>query len=79
MELDQFHNQLDHALAETEHGGVTVTREGRPWIIVHPVSEDWVAESAVPAQSAEFWEMIRERRREVAIPWEEAKHRLGLD
>ncbi len=79
MELDQFRDHLDDVLAETEHGGVIVTRGGKPWIIVHPVSEDWDAELAALAQSAEFWEMIRERRREVAIPWDEAKRRLSVE
>jgi hypothetical protein len=46
---------------------------------MHPVTEDWDAESAVLAQSAEFWEMIPERRREVTVPWDEAKRQLGLD
>ena len=31
------------------------------------------------AQFAEFWEAIRERRRQVGIPWAEAKHRLSLN
>ena len=79
IELDQLRDQLDKALAETEHGGVIVTRQGKPWIIVHPVTEDWDAESAELAQSPEFWEMIRERRREVSIPWDKAKRQLGVD
>ena len=46
---------------------------------MHPVTEDWDAESAELAQSPEFWAMIRERRCEVAIPGDEAKRRLGVD
>jgi hypothetical protein len=38
--------------------------------------EDWAAGLY---RSPEFWEMIRQRRRETAIPWEEAKRRLGID
>jgi hypothetical protein len=79
IELDQFRDQLDQALAESEDGAVIVTRQGKPWMIMHPLPEDWDAESAVVAQSAEFWEMIRDRRREVAVPWDEAKRELGLD
>jgi hypothetical protein len=30
-------------------------------------------------RSPEFWEMIRQRRREEAIPWDEAMRRLELD
>jgi hypothetical protein len=79
IELDQFRDKLDEALAETERGGVILTRHGKPWIIMHAVTEDWDAESAALAQSPEFWQMIRQRRDEDAIPWEEAKRRLGLD
>jgi prevent-host-death family protein len=79
IELDQFRAQLEEALAETDRGGVVVTRNGKPWIVLHQVNENWDAESAALAQSAEFWEMIRQRRSEAAIPWEEAKRRLGVD
>jgi hypothetical protein len=79
IELHQFRDQLDQALAEAEHGAVIVTRYGNPWFVLHTVSEDWDAESAALARSPEFWEMISRRRREVGIPWEEAKRELGLD
>jgi hypothetical protein len=79
MELDQFRDNVDEALAETERGGVILTRQGKPWIILHAVTEDCDAESAALAQSPEFWEMIRQRRSEEPIPWEEAKRRLGVD
>ncbi len=58
-------------------GGVIVTRQGKPWIILHAVTEDWDAESAALAQSPEFWKMIRERRSEEASPWDEAKRLIG--
>jgi hypothetical protein len=38
--------------------------------------KEWAAELH---RSPEFWEMIRQRRSEVAIPWDEAKRRLGVD
>ncbi len=79
IELDQFRDKLDQTLAETEHGGVIVTRQGKPWIILHAVSEDWDAESAALTQSPEFREMISRRRGEEAIPWEDAKRQLDID
>ncbi len=79
IELDQFRDRLDRTLAETEHGGVIVTRQGKPWIILHAVSEDWDAETAALAQSSEFREMISRRRSEEAIPWEDAKRQLDID
>lgn len=79
IELEQFRDQLEEALAETDRGGVIVTRHGKPWIVLHHVTEDWDAESAALAQSPEFWEMIRQRRAETTIPWDEAKRQLGVD
>ena len=79
IELDQFRERLAEALAPAEHGGVIVTRQGKPWIVLHALTEDWDAESAALAQSPEFWEMIRQRRREPTIPWDEAMRELGLD
>jgi hypothetical protein len=38
--------------------------------------EEWAAEMH---RSPEFWEMIRQRRREPTIPWDEAMRELGLD
>jgi hypothetical protein len=38
--------------------------------------EEWAAELH---RSPEFWEMIRRRRTEAAIPWDEAKRRLDLE
>jgi hypothetical protein len=38
--------------------------------------EDWAAELY---RSPEFWEMIRQRRDEEAIPWDEVKRRLELE
>jgi hypothetical protein len=46
---------------------------------VRPIREPADAESAVLAESADFWRMIRERRQEQAIGWEEAKKGLQLD
>ena len=79
MELDQFRDQLEETLAEAARGGVIVTRDGKPWIVLHHVTEDWDAESAALAQSTGFWEMIRQRRGEPAIPWDESKRQLGVD
>ena len=158
IELDQFRDRLDQALAEVEQGALILTRQGKPWIVMRAVthdraaeilseaesrgeavmrppsphgetvsligktvswvrkylkevsdipaeatalvdgrkvSEDWVLElgqileftdeegdedwAAELYKSPEFWEMIRERRRQEAIPWDEAMRRLDLD
>lgn len=158
IELDQFRNRLDQALAEVEQGEVIVTRRGKPWIVIRAASHDQDAEApsevegrgesasdspsapeesdtpigktvawvrqylgrtcTIPPEamafvdgkqvpedhvltegrvlefalepedeewaaemykSPEFWEMIRQRRSEEAIPWDEAMRQLGLD
>jgi hypothetical protein len=158
IELDQFRDHLDRALAEAEQGELILTRQGKPWIVMRPASdaraveipseagsrgksvsdphgahedtvslvgktvawarahfekiykttlggmalvdgnqvpedhvleegqvlefgeeeedEEWAAEMH---RSPEFWEMITRRRSEEAIPWDEAKRRLGID
>jgi len=38
--------------------------------------DDWAAELY---KSPEFWETVRERRREEGIPWNEALRRLDID
>jgi hypothetical protein len=78
-ELAQFRERLDEALAWAEQGVLIVTRQGRPWIVAHSVTEDWDAESAALARSLKFWEMVTQRRGEEGIPWEEAKRQLGFD
>jgi len=158
MELDQFRDRLDQALAAVEQGDLILTRQGKPWIVMRAVSHDrdagipneegrrgesvsephgaqqdtvsligktvsWVrdylgATCTIPPEamafvdgkrvsedfileqgqilefsdeeededwaaemhrSPEFWEMIRQRRREPTIPWDEAMRQLGLD
>jgi len=158
IELDQFRDRLDQALAEVEQGALILTRQGKPWIVMRAVthdrdaeilteagsrgetasdphganqdsvsligktvswvrnylgdvfdipaeamalvdgrkvSEDWVLELGQILEftdqegdedwadelykSPEFWKMIRERRREEGIPWDEAMRRLDLD
>jgi hypothetical protein len=158
IELDQFRDRLDQALTEAEQGELTVTRQGKPWLVIRAashdrdaeipsevksrhdsvngphgvdeapaslvgktvawtrehferiykttlgamafvdgkkVSEDYVLKegqvfefadeeedeewAAEMYKSPEFWEMIRQRRSEEAIPWDVAMRQLGLD
>jgi antitoxin (DNA-binding transcriptional repressor) of toxin-antitoxin stability system len=158
IELDQFRDRLDQALAEVEQGALILTRQGKPWIVMRAVthnrdaeilseaesrgetvspppsphgesvsiigktvswvrnylgdvfdipteakalvdgrkvSEDWVLDLGQILEftdedgnedwtdelykSPEFWAMIRERRREDGIPWDEAMRRLDHD
>ena len=40
IELDQFRDRLDQALAEAEQGELILTRQGRPWIVMRAASGD---------------------------------------
>ena len=44
IELDQFRDRLDQALAEVEQGELILTRQGKPWIVMRAASHDRDAE-----------------------------------
>jgi len=44
IELDQFRDRLDQALAEVEQGALILTRQGKPWIVMRAVTHDRDAE-----------------------------------
>jgi hypothetical protein len=46
--------------------------------VLQPVAEPLNSESLQRLRSAEFGEMIRARRTEPALDWEEAKRRLDI-
>ena len=76
---EEFRSHVDQFLEETAQGEVVLTRDGKPWVVLRAVTEDVDRDSAVFANSAEFWQMIHLRRQEQGIPWEEAEKLLELD
>jgi hypothetical protein len=56
-----------------------LTQDGEPWLVLRSVDNDQDRLSAQYAQSSEFREMIRQRRQEHGIPWDEARQRLDLE
>jgi antitoxin (DNA-binding transcriptional repressor) of toxin-antitoxin stability system len=79
VNIDEFRSRIDSSLEEAARGEVVITQGGRPWLVVHAVAEPLDEESAQRARSAEFWAMIRARRAEPVIGWDEAKPQLDLD
>ena len=79
MELSQFRERLDEACARAEQGVLIITRQGKPWLVAHSVTQAWDAESAALVRSPRFWEMVTQRRGEEGIPWEEAKRQCEFD
>ena len=77
VSVEEFRAHLDHYLAEVVYDDVVVTQDGKPWVVLHAVADG--VDSSAFANSAEFWEMIRRRRQEQGIPWDEAKKLLDLD
>src|SRR5438445_4864468 len=52
MELDQFRDRLDQALAEVEQGELILTRQGKPWIVMRAALHDRDAEIPSKAESS---------------------------
>jgi antitoxin (DNA-binding transcriptional repressor) of toxin-antitoxin stability system len=72
ISIEEFRSHVDDCLGETAKGDVILTQNGRPWILLRALQED---ETSDPA----FRELIRQRRLEQGIPWEEAKKQLNLE
>ncbi len=79
ISVEEFRDHPDQYLAQTADGDVVLTQDGEPWVVLRAVDDDQDRLSAAYANSAEFRQMIQERRSEAAIPWDDAKHQLGLD
>jgi prevent-host-death family protein len=79
ISVEEFRAHPDQYLAETAKGDVVLTHQGKPWVVLRSVEDDQDRLSAAYANSPEFWRMIRERRLEQGIPWQEARKQLDLD
>jgi PHD/YefM family antitoxin component YafN of YafNO toxin-antitoxin module len=78
VSVEEFRAHLDEYLADAARSDVILTNEGKPWLVLRAIASD-DEDSATFARSPEFREMIRERRQEQGIRWEEARKELGLD
>jgi prevent-host-death family protein len=72
-------SDLDYVLKSAQTESVVILRDGKPSAVVIGV-EAYDEEDFKLANSAEFWQMIQDRRRESKlIPLSEVKRRLGMD
>ena len=78
ISVEEFRGQVDRYVDAAVEGDVVLTREGKPVAVLKAIQENGDADSDAFAQSPEFWRMIRERRQEKGIPWEEARNQLDL-
>jgi hypothetical protein len=79
LSVEEFRSHVDQFLEATAQEDIVLTRDGKPWVVIRAVTLDLDGDSAAFADSAEFWRMIRLRRQEQGIPWEEAEKLLNLD
>jgi len=79
ISIEQFRAQLDRYLAATTESDVVLTRDGKPCFLLRAIPDAQGSETDEHEDSAEFWRMIRQRRQEQSIPWEEAKKQLDLE
>jgi hypothetical protein len=79
VSVEEFRAHLDEYLAGAASRDLILTNEGKPWLVVRAIAAEADEGSAAFTRSPEFWQMIRERRQERGIPWEEARKELGLD
>jgi hypothetical protein len=76
--IEDFRTHPDQYLTEAAQQEVVFTQDGEPWMVLRSVEHDQDRLSAAYADSPEFWQMIQDRRREAAIPWDEARKQLDL-
>jgi antitoxin (DNA-binding transcriptional repressor) of toxin-antitoxin stability system len=79
ISIEEFRTHLDKYLADAASGDLVLTQEGKPWLVLRALGADTDADQTEFTQSSEFWQMIRQRRQEQGIPWEQARKELGLE
>jgi len=75
VSVEEFRTHFDQYLEATVQGEVVLTRGGKPIAVLQAIPENG-DDSFVGSE--EFWRMIRQRRQERGIAWEEARKQLDL-
>jgi prevent-host-death family protein len=75
VSVEEFRIHVDQYLEAAAQGEVVLTRGGKPIVVLQAIPEN--GHDAF-AGSEEFWQMIRQRRQQRGIPWEEARKQLDL-
>lgn len=78
VSVEEFRTNVDQYLAEAERENVLLTRDDIPCMLLQSIANLPNGDSEEFVGSPEFWRMIRERRNEQPIPWDEAKKSLGV-
>ena len=75
--LEEAEKRLGQLLSEAESEAIVILKEGKP-VGLLSAWPDLDQESLHRASSPGFWRMIQARRKERAVPWTEAKKKLGM-
>jgi antitoxin (DNA-binding transcriptional repressor) of toxin-antitoxin stability system len=67
---------LASCIQEAQHERVVITRDGTPVALVVGI-EGLDLEQIYYGQSDEFWQLIRERRAQKTVSWEEMERQLA--
>jgi prevent-host-death family protein len=78
ISVEELRANLDRYLATAATEDIVVTRDGKPFVVLQAVPENGDADAALLGKSEAFWEMVRQRRQEPGIPWNEARKQLEL-
>ena len=74
--LELAETNLERCVKAARSESVLVIKNGKPLALVSNVhGRD--AEQIGLGTSADFWQLIEERRQQKTIPWPKLKHRLG--
>jgi hypothetical protein len=79
VSTEEFRNHVDQYPASAAREEIVLTENGHPYVLLQGISESAGGESDSWTSSPDFWDMIRQRRQERAIRWEEAKQQLALE
>jgi antitoxin (DNA-binding transcriptional repressor) of toxin-antitoxin stability system len=78
VSVEQFRANVDQYLADAERENLVLTRGDKPCMLLQGIANQPDSDREGFVGSAEFWQVIRERRKELPIPWGEAKQSIGL-
>jgi hypothetical protein len=76
IDAGQLAANVDQYLRDSLSEAIIVTQAGRPCAVLQGLAYD--DEQLKLANSPTFWAMIKERRSQPTIPWDEAKQRLNV-
>jgi prevent-host-death family protein len=75
--LREARDTLSETLQLAQDERVVITSHGRPVALLIGL-QGVDLEDVLIGSDADFWKMIQERRKEKAIPWADARQKLGL-